>query len=105
MAEFTYSALNAAGKEIKGNVVAENRDEALSKIKAKELTPLNVTEANALNKSMEFGFGKKMQKFVFYTNYSGWQHIVVWIVAMFLLLMSIAALNVSSFSPFIYFRF
>jgi len=52
-----------------------------------------------------FGFGKKMQKFVFYTNYSGWQHIVVWIVAMFLLLFSIAALNVSSFSPFIYFRF
>ena len=62
MAEFTYSALNAAGKEIKGNVVAENRDEALSKIKAKELTPLNVTEANALNKSMEFGFGKKQPK-------------------------------------------
>jgi alginate O-acetyltransferase complex protein AlgI len=52
-----------------------------------------------------FGFGKKMQKFVFTTEYSTWQHVVVWIVAMFMLLMSIAALNVSSFSPFIYFRF
>lgn len=52
-----------------------------------------------------FGFGKKMQNFVYYTEYSSWQHIVVWIVAMFLLLFSIAALNVSSFSPFIYFRF
>jgi len=52
-----------------------------------------------------FGFGKKIHDFVFRTEYSGWQHILVWIVAMFLLLMSIAALNVSSFSPFIYFRF
>ena len=52
-----------------------------------------------------FGFGKKMLNFVYYTEYSSWQHIVVWIVAMFLLLFSIAALNVSSFSPFIYFRF
>lgn len=52
-----------------------------------------------------FSFGKKMQKFVFYTDYSSRQHIFVWIVAMFMIFVCIAALNVSSFSPFIYFRF
>ncbi len=62
LAEYTYAALNANGKEIKGNVTADNREDALSKIKAKSLTPLDVKEATALNKSMEFGFGKKQPK-------------------------------------------
>lgn len=62
MAEFTYAALNAAGKEVKGNITADNREEAIEKVKQKSLTPLNVEEANALNRSMEFGFLQKQPK-------------------------------------------
>lgn len=62
MAEFTYSALNSAGKEVKGNIEAETREEAIEKIKGKSLTPLDVKEATALNKSMEFGFMQKQPK-------------------------------------------
>lgn len=50
-------------------------------------------------------FGKKIQNFVFYTNYSKSQHIVVWLIALFLLFFNLGSLNAVGFSPFIYFRF
>lgn len=56
MANFTYSALDKNGKEQKGNIAADSREEAISKIKSKELTPLNVEEATAMNKEISFGF-------------------------------------------------
>ncbi len=62
MAEFTYTALNSTGKEVKGNITADNREDALTKIKQKNLTPMDVKEATALNKSMEFGFLQKQPK-------------------------------------------
>lgn len=50
-------------------------------------------------------FGKKIQDFVFYTKYSKSQHIVVWLIALFLLFFNLGSLNAVGFSPFIYFRF
>ena len=50
-------------------------------------------------------WGQKIEQRVYYTEFSDRQHIVVWIVAAFAFLFCIAALNASSFSPFIYFRF
>lgn len=50
-------------------------------------------------------FGKKIQDFVFYAKYNKVQHIIVWLIALFLLLFNLGALNAVGFSPFIYFRF
>ena len=50
-------------------------------------------------------FGKKIQDFVFYGKYTKIQHIIVWIIAVFLLLFCLGAFNSVGFSPFIYFRF
>ena len=51
------------------------------------------------------GWGKKLEQKVYYTEYSGPQHIIVWIVAVIMFIFCVAALNASSFSPFIYFKF
>ena len=50
-------------------------------------------------------WGKKVEEKVFYTDYTDGQHIAVWIVAALAFLFCVAALNATSFSPFIYFRF
>ena len=52
-----------------------------------------------------FPFGKKLQNFVFYTDFSKKQHLAVWTVCILLLLFSLSTLNATDFSPFIYFRF
>jgi alginate O-acetyltransferase complex protein AlgI len=52
-----------------------------------------------------FPFGRKIEQVVFYRNYGTGGHIAAWLVSIFLLFFSIAALNASGFSPFIYFRF
>ena len=52
-----------------------------------------------------FPFGRKIEQVVFYKNYGTVGHIAAWLVSIFLLIFSIAALNATGFSPFIYFRF
>ena len=51
------------------------------------------------------GWGKKLEQKVYYTDFTDRQHIWVWIVAAFAFVFCVVALNASSFSPFIYFRF
>lgn len=51
------------------------------------------------------GWGKKLEHKVYYTDFTDRQHIWVWIVAAFGFIFCVAALNATSFSPFIYFRF
>ena len=52
-----------------------------------------------------FPFGKKIQNFVFYTDFSKKQHLAVWPACIILFLFCLGALNAIGFSPFIYFRF
>ena len=52
-----------------------------------------------------FPFGRKLQQWVFHTDYSPKQHIVVWLAACLLFFFSVGALAATDFSPFIYFRF
>ena len=52
-----------------------------------------------------FPFGKKLERWIFYTNYGNLQHIVVWLVACLLFIFCLMALATTDFSPFIYFRF
>ena len=51
------------------------------------------------------GWGKKLEQKVFYTDFTDKQHVWVWVVAMLAFVFCVAALNATSFSPFIYFRF
>ena len=52
-----------------------------------------------------FPFGRKLERWVFYTNYGNLQHVVVWLVACLLFVFCLMALSTTDFSPFIYFRF
>ena len=49
--------------------------------------------------------GKRVQEKVYYTDFTNTQQVVVWLIAAFAFVFCVAALNASSFSPFIYFRF
>ncbi len=51
------------------------------------------------------GWGKRLEQKVYYTDYSDKQHVWVWIVVILAFVFCVAALNATSFSPFIYFRF
>ncbi len=62
MAKFNYVAMDAAGKEQKGTIEANDREEAQALIKAKGLTTLNIEGANALNSSVELSFLEKNPK-------------------------------------------
>ena len=50
-------------------------------------------------------FGQKMQEKAYFTEFNDKQSIAVWIVAACAFVFCVAALNATSFSPFIYFRF
>ena len=50
-------------------------------------------------------WGQKVQERVYFANFTDRQHVFVWIGAAFAFVFCVAALNASSFSPFIYFRF
>ena len=50
-------------------------------------------------------FGKRLQNYAYYTDYSPKAHIPVWLVAFLLFFFSLGALTATDFSPFIYFRF
>lgn len=52
-----------------------------------------------------FPFGKKLQQWVFHTDYRAKQHIAVWVTACLLFFFCVGALAATDFSPFIYFRF
>ncbi|MBO4894971.1 MAG: type II secretion system F family protein [Clostridia bacterium] len=62
MAKFNYVAMDAAGKEQKGTIEANDREEAQALIRAKGLTTLNIEGANALNSSVELSFLDKKPK-------------------------------------------
>ena len=49
--------------------------------------------------------GKRVQEKVYYADFTNTQQVVVWLIAAFAFVFCVAALNASSFSPFIYFRF
>ena len=50
-------------------------------------------------------FGQRWQEKAYFTDFTDRQHIWVWILAALAFVFCIAALNATSFSPFIYFRF
>lgn len=60
METFSYKAVDASGKDVKGTVDAESRDEAVRKIKEQGFLPVSVGKQGALDKDVDISFiGKK----------------------------------------------
>ena len=60
METFSYKAVDASGKDVKGAVEAESRDEAARKIKEQGFTPVSTAKQGALDKDVNVSFlGKK----------------------------------------------
>ncbi len=50
-------------------------------------------------------WGKRLERWVFHTQYSPVQHLPVWVICGLLFFLCVGALTATDFSPFIYFRF
>lgn len=59
MPSFAYTAVNAAGKEVKGSIEAEDEAKASAELKHKGLTVASLKQQNALNKDINLEFNKK----------------------------------------------
>ena len=62
METFSYKAVNSAGKDVKGSVEAESKEEATRKIKEQGLVPVSVGKQGALDKDINIPIfkGKKI---------------------------------------------
>ena len=61
MADYSYEAIAANGREVKGTIVAENPDSAKAQLKSQGLVVTNVKEQGLLDKDITFGVKKKIQ--------------------------------------------
>lgn len=59
METFSYTAVGADGKEKKGSIVAETREDAARSLKNQGLLPMSIGKQSALDKDINFSFGKK----------------------------------------------
>lgn len=62
MQTFSYKAIGADGKEKKGSIEAESRQEAVKKLKDDSMLPVSVEEQSLLDKDISFSFGGKRKK-------------------------------------------
>jgi len=60
MAQFSYTILNKAGKETKGKIDADSREDAISLLKSEGNTVVSVNEVSALNKDINIQIGGKI---------------------------------------------
>ena len=61
MPGYTYIAVDQKGKEKRGKVEAENRDEVSQQLKKDGLFPVEIKEQGVLNKDLDFSIGKKVK--------------------------------------------
>ncbi len=59
MESFAYLAIDAAGKEVKGSMEADNEDKVGIALKGDGLTPIQISKQNALNKDINLDIGGK----------------------------------------------
>ena len=56
METFSYKAVDASGKDVKGAIEAESKDEAARKIKEQGFTPISIGKQGALDKDVNLSF-------------------------------------------------
>ncbi|MCM1100883.1 MAG: type II secretion system F family protein [Clostridium sp.] len=59
MATFSYTAVDKTGKEVKGNIEADNIEQARQEARRKEMTLLSIKEQGILNKDISIDIGGK----------------------------------------------
>lgn len=57
MPEFNYRAIDKFGKEKKGNITADTEDAVFAKLRAENMTPLEVKKANIFTRDMDIQIG------------------------------------------------
>lgn len=62
MEEFSYRAIGPDGKEKKGSMEADSKEEVAKRLRDDGLTPTSVVAASLLNKDLNFSFGSKKGK-------------------------------------------
>lgn len=62
MATFTYTAIDANGKQVKGAIAADSQDAATQKVKEMGVTPISVAQGTALNGDINLSFMQKGPK-------------------------------------------
>ena len=62
METFSYKAVNPAGKDVKGSVEAESKEEAARKIKEQGFVPVSIDKQGTLDKDIDIPLfkGKKI---------------------------------------------
>ncbi|MGN0480925.1 MAG: type II secretion system F family protein [Lachnospiraceae bacterium] len=58
MEDFSYRAIGTDGKEKKGSMQADSKEEVAKRLRDEGLTPTSITTASMLNKDINFSFGK-----------------------------------------------
>lgn len=61
MIEFTYLAVTKEGKEKRGNIAAQDRGQALKKVKTAGLIPIEVRRTNLLNREINLDLTRKVK--------------------------------------------
>lgn len=61
MAVYKYKVVDASGKNKKGEIEAQNQDQAVSKLKADGFTVVSCSEAGAMDKDIEININKKIK--------------------------------------------
>lgn len=61
MAVYKYKVVDASGKNKKGEIEAQNQDQAVSKLKADGFTVVSCNEAGAMDKDIEININKKIK--------------------------------------------
>lgn len=62
MATFTYTAVDNAGKQVKGSVAADSKEQATQKVKDLGVTPISVAQGSALSGDINLSFMQKGPK-------------------------------------------
>ncbi len=62
MATFTYTAVDNAGKQVKGSVAADSKEQATQKVKDLGVTPISIAQGTALNGDINLSFMQKGPK-------------------------------------------
>lgn len=68
MAEFSYVAITADGRQVNGSINAANRQAAIATLRAQDLRLLNIKEAGAAKKHFAFGKKVKLKDLVVFTR-------------------------------------
>ena len=61
MPGFSYVAVDAAGKEVKGSMEADDKERVAEQLRKDGLLPMSIREQGIMNKNIDFSVGRKVK--------------------------------------------